>query len=60
MNTVKILVRVPPDVKEWLAEHALYNGATLGAEVSRACRQAMERERRAAAEKDRGTAIAAE
>lgn len=42
MNMEKITIRVPPDVKEWLAERARYNGATLGAEVSRCCRVSME------------------
>jgi hypothetical protein len=42
MNMEKLTIRVPPDVKEWLAEQAHYNGATLGAEVSRCCRVSME------------------
>ena len=42
MNMEKLTIRVPPDVKEWLAERAHYNGATLGAEVSRCCRANME------------------
>ena len=42
--TVKLVVKVPPDVKAWLAKRAEYFGATIGAEVSRCCRAAMEQE----------------
>jgi hypothetical protein len=49
-STVKIVLRVPPEVKLWLLDRAKYNAATLGAEVSRACRLCMEAEARAASE----------
>ncbi|WP_156042076.1 DNA-binding protein [Bradyrhizobium sp. URHD0069] len=56
-KTVKIAAMIPPDVKAWLQERAAYHGSTLGAELSRACRERMEREAQAA--KDRLTAAAA-
>ena len=36
--TVKVVLRMPDEIKQWLFEQARYNGATLGAEVSRSCR----------------------
>jgi len=44
MTTVKLVVKVPPEIKAWLAKRAEHFGATLGAEVSRCCRSAMEQE----------------
>jgi hypothetical protein len=43
-RTVKIATRVPADVKTWLIQQAQYHGSTIGAEVSRSCRERMERE----------------
>jgi hypothetical protein len=54
--TVKVVLRMPEDIKTWLLEQARYNGATLGAEVSRSCRMRME----ADAAKDRKAAATAE
>jgi hypothetical protein len=42
MNTVRLVLRVPPEVKAFLAEQALYHGSTLGAEVSLHIRPVME------------------
>jgi hypothetical protein len=44
MPTVKLVVKVPPDIKAWLEKRAEYFGATLGSELSRCCRAAMEQE----------------
>ena len=44
MPTKRLVVRVPDDVKAWLEQQALYYGGTLGSEVSKSCRQRMERE----------------
>jgi len=44
MATVKLVVKVPPDIKQWLMKRAEHFGATLGAEVSRCCRASMEQE----------------
>jgi hypothetical protein len=44
MQNVRLVLRVPADVKAWLAERAQYVGSTLGAEVARCCRTAMEAE----------------
>jgi hypothetical protein len=56
--TVKLVAKVPPDIKAWLAKRAEHFGATIGAEVSRCCRFAMEQE--AANRKRVNTAEAAE
>jgi hypothetical protein len=42
--SVKLVAKVPPDIKAWLAKRAEHFGATIGAEVSRCCRSAMEQE----------------
>jgi hypothetical protein len=42
MPTKRHVVRVPDDVKVWLAQQAIYYGGTLGSEVSKSCRQRME------------------
>jgi hypothetical protein len=42
--TVRLLTRVPADVKTWLLQRANYNASTIGAEVSRCRRERMERE----------------
>jgi hypothetical protein len=56
MPTKRLVVRVPDDVKAWLEQQAIYYGGTLGSEVSKSCRQRMERE----ASTDRRTTAAAE
>jgi hypothetical protein len=43
-KTAKIAARIPSDVKTWLARQAEYHGSTLGAEITRACRERMHRE----------------
>jgi LPS O-antigen subunit length determinant protein (WzzB/FepE family) len=50
-QTVKIAAMIPPDIKAWLQERAAYHGSTLGAELSRACRERMEREAQTAKER---------
>jgi hypothetical protein len=42
MNTVRLVLRVPPEVKAFLAAQARYHGSTLGAEVSLHIRPVME------------------
>jgi hypothetical protein len=42
--TAKIVARVPLDVKTWLQGRAAETAATIGAEFSRICREAMRRE----------------
>jgi hypothetical protein len=60
-TTVKLVVKIPPDIKHWLAKRAEHFGATMGAEVSRCCRASMEREGVEAAHRKRAdTAEAAE
>jgi hypothetical protein len=44
VNTVRLVVKIPIDIKDWLAKRAEHFGATLGAEVSRCCRASMEEE----------------
>jgi hypothetical protein len=58
-DSKRVLVTVPPEVREWLEERAKYNGGTISAEAVRSIRERMERER-AAAGKDRGTVTAPE
>jgi hypothetical protein len=41
MNTVRLTIKVPPDVKRWLAERAEHFGGTMGSEVSRCLRASM-------------------
>ncbi len=43
-GTVKLVVKIPPDIKEWLESRAAYFGATISSEVSRCCRASMEEE----------------
>jgi hypothetical protein len=38
VREISMTVRMPDEIKQWLLEQARYNGATLGAEVSRSCR----------------------
>ena len=40
----RVLVTMPPQVRQWLEQTALYNGSTLSGEAVRAIRQCMERE----------------
>jgi hypothetical protein len=59
-RTVKIAARVPHDIKTWLLQQANYNGSTIGAEVSRSCRERQERESAAARDRPppgRGDAV---
>jgi CRISPR/Cas system-associated protein Csm6 len=39
----KIVVRLPPDVKAWLAEQALKNASSQTSEIVRAVREKMDR-----------------
>jgi hypothetical protein len=43
-KTAKIAARVPADVKTWLIQQANYHGSSIGAEISRSCRERQERE----------------
>ncbi|MET4244597.1 hypothetical protein [Bradyrhizobium sp. RT10b] len=43
-GTVKLVVKIPPDIKQWLNRRAAYFGATISSEVSRCCRASMEEE----------------
>lgn len=43
-GTVKLVVKIPPDIKEWLESRAAYFGATISSEVSRCCRARMKTE----------------
>jgi hypothetical protein len=45
-GSTRVLVTMPPDVRQWLEEAALYNGGTMSGETVRALRERMERERR--------------
>jgi hypothetical protein len=40
----RVLVTMPPQVRQWLEQTALYNGSTLSGEAVRAIRERMERE----------------
>jgi hypothetical protein len=40
----RVLVTMPPQVRLWLEQTALYNGGTMSGEAVRAIRQCMERE----------------
>ena len=40
----RVLVTMPPQVRQWLEQTALYNGSTLSGEAVRAIRQCMERQ----------------
>jgi len=51
----RVLVSLPPDVRQWLEESARYNGGTMSGEAVRALRERMSREA-AAGKKDRATA----
>ena len=46
-DAVKILVRLPADVKKWLEGQAAYNLSSQSSEVVRALRSRMESEQRA-------------
>ena len=56
---VRIVAKIPPDVKLWLSKRAEHFGATIGSEVARCCRSVMEQEA-AASRKRINTAEAAE
>jgi hypothetical protein len=47
-TTVRIAARIPAEVKTWLIRQAQHNASTIGAEISRSCRERMTRERVAA------------
>jgi hypothetical protein len=49
IDSKRVLVTVPRDVREYLEERAKYHGGTLSAEAVRSVRERMERERTAAA-----------
>jgi hypothetical protein len=57
VDSKRVLVTVPRDVREFLEERARYFGGTISTEAVRAIREKMERERDA---KDRKPAVAAE
>ena len=44
MGTVRLVVMIPPEIKQWLESRAAYFGATISSEVSRSCRARMEEE----------------
>ena len=52
VDSKRVLVTVPRDVREWLEERARFYGGTMSAEAVRSMRERMEREH-AAADKDR-------
>ena len=58
MQTKRLVVRVPDDIKAWLEKQARYYGGTLGSEVSKSCRERMEREAAASLAKGKPPAIA--
>jgi hypothetical protein len=58
IDSKRVLVTVPRDVREYLEERAKYHGGTLSAEAVRSVRERMERER--SAESNRATAAMAE
>jgi hypothetical protein len=49
IDSKRVLVTVPRDVREYLEERAKYHGGTLSAEAVRSVRERMERERTPAA-----------
>jgi hypothetical protein len=64
MPSTKIVARIPADVKTWLIQQAQYNGSTIGAEISRSCRERQQRESVAARDRPppaaRADAVASE
>jgi hypothetical protein len=44
MPMTRIATRVPHDIKTRLLQQAQYHGSTIGAEISRSCRERMQRE----------------
>jgi hypothetical protein len=48
-RAVKLVARVPEEIKQWLLDQAALNAATLGSVISQACRAQMERQQVAAA-----------
>ncbi len=44
INSKRVLVTVPLEVREWLEDRARYHGGTLSAELVRSARERMERE----------------
>ncbi len=46
----KVMLRLPPDAKEWITAQALLHGTSQNGEIVRAIRQRMEREKEAAPE----------
>jgi hypothetical protein len=51
IDSKRVLVTVPRDVREYLEERAKYHGGTLSAEAVRSVRERMERERIAAVDR---------
>jgi hypothetical protein len=43
-GSTRVLVTMPPDVRQWLERAALYNAGTMSSETVRALRERMERE----------------
>jgi hypothetical protein len=50
-DSKRVLVSLPLEIRNWLAERASYNAATISSEVVRAVRASMEREADAKARK---------
>jgi hypothetical protein len=50
VDSKRVLITVPLDVRQWLEERARYNGGTISAEAVRSMRERMERERSATGE----------
>lgn len=44
MRTIRVTVKIPPEIRKWLEERATYFGGTLSGEVTRCCRAFMEEE----------------
>ncbi|WMT70969.1 hypothetical protein [Bradyrhizobium sp. Ash2021] len=60
VDSKRILVTVPADVRLWLEERAKYHGGTLSAEIVRCVRERMERElAKVALERAKERAVAA-
>jgi hypothetical protein len=43
-GSTRVLVTMPPDVRQWLEQTARYNGGTMSGEAVRALRERMRRE----------------
>jgi hypothetical protein len=58
VDSSRVMITTPRDVREFLEERAVYHGGTLSAEAVRSIRERMEREKGVNAGKDRASAAA--